>query len=257
MGILNVTPDSFSDGNQYFDHAKAIARGKEMEQEGADIIDIGGESTRPGSQAISEEEEIRRVLPVIEGLAPVVKIPISIDTYRSAVARRAIDGGAQLVNDISAFRFDSRMAQIVAETRAGVVLMHSRGSRDKLHLQDRMNDPPTEVFQSLAASIEFALRAGIASSAILTDPGIGFGKTADESITVLKSLRIFSKLGYPLMVGTSRKSFIRTLTSESAEARNWGTAATLVVSILNGAHILRVHDVRQARVLADVTDRMF
>ena len=256
MGILNITPDSFSDGGQFFEHERAIARGKEMEQEGVDIIDVGGESTRPGSEAVPEEEELQRVLRVIEALASVVRIPISIDTYRSAVARRAIAAGAQVVNDISAFRFDELLPRVVAKARAGVILMHSRGSREMLHKQSRMNDPVHEVAEDLARSLGNARAADIPADTIVIDPGIGFGKTADESLAILKSLRIFSTLGYPLLVGTSRKSFIRSVVSDSPEARNWGTAAAIVASIVNGAHIVRVHDVRQARVLADVSDRI-
>jgi dihydropteroate synthase len=257
MGILNVTPDSFSDGGMYFDREAAIARAKQIEEEGADMIDVGGESTRPGSEEIPEEEELRRVLPVIEALAAVVKIPVSIDTYRSNVARRAIEAGAQIVNDISGFRFDGDIAGVVNDSRAGVVLMHSRGSRDSLHTQSRMADPIREVAEGLSAAVVEARRAGIAGDAIVIDPGIGFGKAADESLRVLKSLNQFSKLGYPLLVGTSRKSFIRRITSEgSAEALNWGTAATIAVAIMGGAHIVRVHDVRQSRALANVTDRI-
>jgi len=256
MGILNVTPDSFSDGGKYPTTEEAVARGREMEQEGADIIDVGGESTRPGSHAVPEEEEIRRVVPVIEALAPVVRTPISIDTYRSAVAERAVRAGAQIVNDISAFRFDQNMMHVVAEMRTGIVLMHSRGTRETLHLQARMGNPVREVAEGMAAAAEKARAVGIAADAIVIDPGIGFGKAADESVAVLKSLSGFSKIGYPLLVGTSRKSFIRLMTSDSPEVRNWGTAATIVAAIMNGAHIVRVHDVRQARVLADVTDRV-
>jgi dihydropteroate synthase len=256
MAILNVTPDSFSDGGQYPTSGDAIARGKELEQEGADIIDVGGESSRPGSVPISEEEEMRRVIPVIEGLVSTIHIPISVDTYRSRVAERAIKSGAQIVNDISAFRFDEKMASVVANTGAGVVLMHSRGSRDTLHQQSAMMDPVGEVRDGMADSAREGRSAGISAQSIVVDPGIGFGKAAQESIAVLKSLAAFSKIEYPLLVGTSRKSFIRKMTSDTPEARNWGTAATIVVSILNGAHIVRVHDVRQARVLADVTDRM-
>jgi len=255
MAILNVTPDSFSDGGKYYQHDTAIARGKEIEQEGADIIDIGGESSRPGSDPISEEEEIRRVLPVIDGLIGTVKIPISIDTYRSGVAERAIDAGAQIVNDISAFRFDEKMAEVAAKQQAGVVLMHSRGNRETLHKQTRMNDAIHEVTESLRISAENARAAGVSSDAIVIDPGIGFGKAAEESICVLKRLTVFSKLGYPLLVGTSRKSFIRLIT-EAPEARLWGTAASVVWAIANGAHIVRVHDVRQSRMLADTTDRL-
>jgi dihydropteroate synthase len=257
MGILNVTPDSFSDAGQYFDFEKAVARGLEMEQEGADIIDIGGESSRPGSEAVSEEEEIRRAVPVIERLARAVKIPISIDTYRANVARRALEAGAQVVNDISAFRFDERMPEVARDYRAGVVLMHSRGTRETLHKQGRMSDPVGEVSGSLAQSAEQAVSAGIPAEAIAIDPGIGFGKTAEESVAILKSLNVFSKIRYPVLVGTSRKSFIRLMTSNNIEeARTWGTAATVVAAIMNGAHILRVHDVRQTRVLADVSDRL-
>jgi dihydropteroate synthase len=256
MGILNVTPDSFSDGGVYFDGEQALARGKEIEQEGADIIDVGGESTRPGSEPVSEDEETRRVLPVIEALARTLRIPISIDTYRANVAHRAIEAGAQVVNDISGFRFDDAMPRIVKDGKAGVVLMHSRGSRETLHQQPRMKDPIRDVIDGLAVSLDKAQASGILKEAIVVDPGVGFGKAADESLQVLKNLNGFSKLGYPLLIGTSRKSFIRSITESSVEARNWGTAATSVAAIMNGAHIVRVHEVRQTRVLAEVTDRI-
>jgi dihydropteroate synthase len=256
MAILNVTPDSFSDGGMYFNLEKAISRGVEIEQQGADIIDIGGESSRPGSDAVSEEEELRRVLPVIEGLAKAVAIPLSVDTYRAAVARKAIEAGAQIVNDISGFRFDDRMAEAVRKARAGVVLMHSRGARDTLHKQERMREPVTEVQDALASSAENAVAAGISANAIVLDPGIGFGKAAEESLAILKSLSGFSKLRYPLLVGTSRKSFIRKIAPEIEDARIWGTAATVAVAIMNGAHLVRVHDVREMRALADTTDRL-
>src|SRR5262245_60588727 len=187
MGILNVTPDSFSDGGQYFEREKAIARGLEIELQGADIVDIGGESSRPGSEPVPEEEEVRRVLPVIEGLARVLKTPISVDTYRANVARRALEAGAQVINDISGFRFDSDMARTVADMHAGVVLMHSRGDRNALHLQTRMEDPVHEVATSLTRSVETARASGIEADAIVVDPGIGFGKAAEESLAILKS----------------------------------------------------------------------
>jgi dihydropteroate synthase len=256
MGILNVTPDSFSDGGKYFDREAAIARGREIEREGADILDIGGESTRPGSEAITEEEETRRALPIIEALVSVLNIPISIDTYRAGVARRALEAGAQIVNDISGFRFDDDLPRVAHDARAGVVLMHSRGTRETLHKQTRMQDPIREVTEGLAASAQKARTASISRDAIVIDPGVGFGKAADESLGVLKSLSGFSKLGYPLLVGTSRKSFIRSIIPHMVEGPNWGTAATIVAAIMNGAHIVRVHDVRSARVLADVTDRI-
>ena len=256
MGILNVTPDSFSDPGEYFDHAKAIARGKEMEKEGADIIDVGGESTRPGNQPVSEEEETRRVIPVVEALAAVVKIPISVDTWRSGVARRALEAGAQIVNDISGLRFDTLMPAVVKETKAAVVVMHSRGTRETLHRQPKMENPIREMLESLSDSVQSAKAAGITREAIVVDPGFGFGKDAEQGLRVLKSLDEFSKLGYPLLVGTSRKSFIRSLIQDTQEARTWGTAATVVIAVMNGAHIVRVHDVRSTRSLADVTDRV-
>jgi dihydropteroate synthase len=256
MGILNVTPDSFSDGGACFDRERAVARGQELEQEGADIIDIGGESTRPGSEPVAEDEEVRRVLPVIEGLVHTVKIPISVDTYRAFVARRAIEAGAQIVNDISGFRFDGHMPPLVRDTRSGVVLMHSRGCREALHKQPRMADPIKEVAEGLTASLKQAQAADISNDAIVIDPGIGFGKAAEESIRVLKNVNSFSTLGYPLLIGASRKSFMRSVITWTEEARDWANVATAVMAILNGVHIIRVHDVRQARVIADVTDRI-
>ena len=256
MGILNVTPDSFSDGGQHFVREKAIARGKEIEQEGADIIDVGGESTRPGNEPVSEEEETRRVIPVIEALAAAVRVPISVDTYRAGVARRALEAGAQIVNDISGLRFDTGLPAVVKEGRAAVILMHSRGSRETLHSQAKMGNPIQEMLESLSASIQTARMAGISGGAIAIDPGFGFGKDASEGLKALKSLNEFSKLRYPLLVGTSRKSFIRSIIQDSQEARTWGTAATVVIAIMSGAHMVRVHDVRPARLLADITDRM-
>ncbi len=256
MGILNVTPDSFSDGGRYFGADRAVARGKEIEQEGADIIDVGGESTRPGGQTVPEDEELRRILPVIETLAGMVRIPISVDTYRSNVARQAMNHGAQIVNDISGFRFDSGMPEVVQQSGAGVVLMHSRGNRESLHKQARMQDVISEMVRSLTESADKARASGVSSKAIVIDPGIGFGKAAEESLLVLRKLGEFSRLNYPVLVGTSRKSFIRSLTSDAAESENWGTAATIAVAILNGAHIVRVHDVRRVRTLCDVTDQL-
>jgi dihydropteroate synthase len=256
MGILNVTPDSFSDGGKYLAPGLAIERGKIIEAEGADILDIGGESSRPGSVPVPADEEMRRVLPVVEALASRVKIPISVDTWRADVARRALDAGAQIVNDISAFRFDEGLAEVAASSQAGVVLMHSRGSREALHQQQPMADAIAEVSNSLAASVERACQAGVRKSAIVIDPGIGFGKTAAESLKVLKNLSAFSKLACPLLAGTSRKSFIRSITPDNPEARQAGTAITVVAAIMNGAHIVRVHDVGQMRLVADATDRI-
>jgi dihydropteroate synthase len=256
MGILNVTPDSFSDGGRYLDTGAAIRHAQEMEQEGADIIDVGGESTRPGSAPVAEEEEIRRVIPVVETLVAKLKTPISVDTYRSRVAQCVLNAGAQIINDISGLRFDPMLATVIAQARAGAVLMHSRGGREELHKQQPMSDPVHEVRIGMLHSIEQARAAGMKESCIVIDPGIGFGKTAGESFTVLKNLSVFSELQYPLLVGTSRKSFIRTIIQDNFEARIWGTAATVTTAILNGAHIIRVHDVRQMRTVVDVTDRI-
>jgi len=256
MGILNVTPNSFSDGGLYFQHEQAVARGNEIEQQGADILDIGGESTRPGGEPVSEEEEIRRVIPVIDTLAPILKIPISVDTYRAGVAKRAIEAGAQIVNDISGLRFDPLLAELIGSTRAAVVVMHSRGSRSEIHAQPPTPDSVQMVIEGLEQSLDVALRAGIAQGAIMIDPGIGFSKDAATSFKVLKNLSVFSKLRYPLLVGTSRKSFIRAITNDSPESRLMGTAASVAVAIVGGAHVVRVHDVPELRIVADLTDRI-
>jgi dihydropteroate synthase len=260
MGILNVTPDSFSDGGVYMEPSKAADRGLELQTQGADILDIGGESTRPGSAAVSEEEELRRVLPVIDALAQQLRIPISVDTYRSNVARRALDAGAQIVNDISAFRFDAKMADVVRHHKAGVVLMHSRGKREELHLQPPISDAQDAVavvIEDLQRSVQAALESGIPRAAIVVDPGIGFGKRAEESLSVLRNVRALSPLECAVLVGTSRKSFIRKIAGiepdQPYDAR-WGTAATVAVALMQGAHIVRVHDVQETRTLVDVLD---
>jgi dihydropteroate synthase len=264
MAILNVTPDSFSDGGVYIDPAKAVTRAMELEASGADILDIGGESSRPGSLPIPEEEELRRLMPVLEALGGRLKVPISVDTYRAGVARRALEAGAQVVNDISAFRFEPEMAQVVQKSGAGVVLMHSRGARDQLHTQSPMTDAVKQVHDELKSSIEAALAAGIAKASIVVDPGIGFGKRAEESLGVLRNLNALSPLECAVLVGTSRKSFIRKVARREAANERiepeapysplWGTAATVASAVLQGAHIVRVHDVREMRMLVDVLD---
>ena len=255
MGILNVTPDSFSDGGLYFTAEQAIARGREIEQEGADILDIGGESTRPGGEDITEEEELRRVMPVLEALCPALKIPVSIDTYRSGVAQRAIEAGAQIINDISGFRFDPELAAVARRTSAGVVLMHSLGARGELFTQPVVEDPAGMVREDLAVTAQVAIDAGITRASIVLDPGFGFGKTSvAENLKLLRDLDALAPLQYPLLVGTSRKSFIRRIIPDNTEARLMGTAATVVAAVTQGAHIVRVHDVRPIRALVDVTD---
>jgi len=257
MGILNVTPDSFSDGGVHSAPAKAVTRALEIEAQGADILDIGGESSRPGSTAISEEEEIRRVVPVIEALRGKLRIPISVDTYRSEVARRSLAAGAQIVNDISAFRFDSAMAEVAGAHRAGVILMHSRGPREGLHLQPPMQNPVEQVLLDLERSVNSAVAAGIKKAAIVVDPGIGFGKRAEDSLSLLRNVKALSPLECAVLIGTSRKSFIRKIARIEPDTPYdpaWGTAATVAAAVAQGAHIVRVHDVKEIRTLVDVLD---
>jgi dihydropteroate synthase len=254
MGILNVTPDSFSDGGQFFTLDSAVARAEQMIAEGADIIDVGGESTRPGGEPVSAEEEIGRVVPVIEELVKRVNTPISVDTTKSEVARAALDAGAAIVNDISALRFDFYVADAVARAGAGLVLMHSRGTPATMHRLPPVADIMEEVTHSLRASINMAERRGVKRESIVIDPGIGFGKSQEQNLELIAKLDqlIAAFPDYPLLIGTSRKSFIGRLladengTPAAAEDRLHGTMATITAAILHGAHIVRVHDVKAA-----------
>ena len=254
MGILNITPDSFSDGGQFLDFDKAVAHAEQMIAEGADIIDVGGESTRPGGEPVSIEEEIRRVVPVIEALTKRVETPISVDTTKSEVARAALDAGAAIVNDISALRFDFYIADAVARAGAGLVLMHSRGTPATMHRLPPVADIMHEVIHSLRASINMAERRGVKRESIVIDPGIGFGKTQEQNLELIAKLDqlIAAFPDYPVLIGTSRKSFIgRMLAGESGtsappEDRLHGTMATITASVLHGAHIIRVHDIKAA-----------
>jgi dihydropteroate synthase len=254
MGILNVTPDSFSDGGQFFTLDSAVARAEQMIAEGADIIDVGGESTRPGGVPVSAEEEIGRVVPVIEALVKRVNTPISVDTTKSEVARAALDAGAAIVNDISALRFDFYVADAVARAGAGLVLMHSRGTPATMHRLPPVADILEEVTHSLRASINMAARRGVKRESIVIDPGIGFGKSQEQNLELIAKLDqlIAAFPDYPLLIGTSRKSFIgRILADENgtpapAKDRLHGTMATITAAILHGAHIVRVHDVKAA-----------
>jgi dihydropteroate synthase len=252
MGVLNVTPDSFSDGGRYADFESAIARAFEIEAEGADILDIGGESTRPGSKPVSAEEEIDRVMPVVEALRDRLRIPISIDTAKSEVARAALEAGAEIINDVSGLRFDPTVAEVAAETGAALVLMHSRGAPGMMHQSPPVDDVFAEVIGGLRRSIEEALGRGARRERIILDPGIGFGKTPEQNLQLIDKLdRIVNEFGLPVLLGTSRKSFItHTLDKElSGIARDdmreriAGTAATVVIGVLRGARIVRVHDV--------------
>jgi len=247
MGVLNVTPDSFSDGGQFFSTDQAIAHAEQMISEGADIIDVGGESTRPGSDFVSEEEELRRVIPVIERLARIGSVPISIDTTKSSVASIALKAGAEIINDVSGLRFDTAIADEAANAKAGLVLMHSRGTPKDMQQLPPVADIMSEVIKGLSDSIAIAEQHGVARGAIVIDPGIGFGKTVAQNLELIAKLdqlaSAFADL--PIMIGTSRKSFIgKLLDGAPADERLYGTIATVVASVLNGAQIVRVHDVK-------------
>jgi dihydropteroate synthase len=250
MGILNVTPDSFSDGNRFFGIEAAVARAQEMEREGADIIDIGGESTRPNAPVVSLEEELRRVVPVIEALRGRISVPISVDTYKAGVARACCAAGAEIVNDVSGLVFDAEMAQAVAEADAGLVVMHTRGTPERMQSDTRYQDLLGEVKAYLENSIAMAESAGIKRSRIAIDPGIGFAKSLQGNLELIRRLGEFLPLGFPVLVGASRKSFIGTVTGRGGGERLFGTAAVVAVSVVNGASIVRVHDVAAMRDVA-------
>ncbi len=253
MGILNVTPDSFSDGGRFIDPAKAVDQALQMENDGADLIDIGGESARPGSAPVSSGDEKRRIIPVIERLAGKIRIPLSVDTWKSDVAKAAVDAGASIVNDISGFLFDSEMPGIVSAAGAGVVLMHTSGPPQTMQQNTGYTDLMGEISASLAWSASLAVSAGISKEAIALDPGIGFGKDLPSNLEILRRLGELASLGYPLLVGTSRKSFIgRILGRELPEDRISGTAATVALAVVKGASIIRVHDVKAMKDVADM-----
>jgi dihydropteroate synthase len=255
MGILNVTPDSFYEGSRRPDPAKAIAAGVTMAASGADIIDVGGESSRPGAQAVPEEEELARVLPVIQGLRREVAAPISIDTYNANTARAALDAGADIVNDISALRFDSQMVSLIATEKVPVVLMHMQGTPRTMQIEPQYRDVTREVRDFLAAQLYEAMDAGIAPGEIILDPGIGFGKTIEHNIRLLRDLPAMAALGQPLLVGVSRKAFIgKILALESAADRLEGSLAAAVAAALAGANIVRVHDVAETSKAIRVAD---
>jgi len=255
MGVLNVTPDSFSDGGRYLDAGEAVRRALEMEAEGADIIDVGGESTRPGSEGVKAETELGRVLPVIEGLHGRLKIPISIDTQKAAVARAAIAAGAEMVNDVSALRADAEMGEAMRRAGVPVVLMHMRGRPKTMQKRPFARDVMRDVMRGLREAMERARRAGIGRSRVILDPGIGFGKSMEQNCEVLARLPELARLGCPLLVGTSRKSFIAKLLGGTGEDnRVWGTAATVAAAALGGAHIVRVHDVREMAQVVRMAD---
>ena len=248
MGILNVTPDSFSDGGAYADVQAAVARGLELAEQGADIIDVGGESTRPGARPVGLAQELERVLPVIQGLAEMTDVPISIDTTKAEVARQALAAGAQIINDVSALRFDSAMAGVAAESGAPVVLMHMRGTPKTMQQDTCYGSLIDELLAFFCERIAAAEAAGIARDRIIVDPGIGFGKAVEtDNFTILKNLHAFAALGRPVLVGPSRKAFIGRVTGREAAGRDAGTAAAVAVAVYNGANIVRVHDAAMMR----------
>ena len=255
MGILNVTPDSFSDGGLFYSQQKAVERGLQMADEGADIIDIGGESTRPGAVSVEANVELKRVLPVIESLVKQVKIPVSIDTTKAKVAKQAIIGGVEIVNDISALHGDKKMAGTIKDTGAAVILMHMRGNPRNMQKGNLVyKNLMGEITAYLKKCSEKALKAGIEKDRLVIDPGIGFGKTPEDNYKIIKNLYQLKELGMPVMIGPSRKSFIGKITGGETGQRLEGTAATVAAAIMNGCHIVRVHDVAAIKKVAVVTD---
>jgi dihydropteroate synthase len=257
MGILNVTPDSFADGGRYLDPGAAVRRGLELFAAGADVVDVGGESTRPqGSEPVGAEEEIRRVAPVIEELRSRSEGLISVDTTKSSVARAALDAGADMVNDVSGFRFDPDLAGLVAGRGIPVVLMHLRGDFATMHERSDYRDVAGEVAAELGETIEGALRRGVRREQIVVDPGIGFAKRAPQSLAALRDLGRLSALDRPILVGPSRKSFIGAVLDRPVDERLMGTAAAVAAAVLGGAHLVRVHDVPEMRDVALVCDAL-
>ncbi len=245
MGILNITPDSFSDGGRYVDPEMAVAHGVKLAGEGADIIDIGGESTRPGALRVSLEEEIERVVPVVRGLRRVLSIPLSIDTYKAEVARRVLDEGVDVVNDISALRFDPAMVSLVASEKVPVVLMHMQGMPRTMQVQPHYQNVLEEVKDFLRDRMASVVETGVSPEQIIIDPGIGFGKNLDHNLALLRGLPALGSLGRPLLVGPSRKTFLGELLQIGPEDRLEGSLAAAVAAGLGGANMIRVHDVRE------------
>jgi dihydropteroate synthase len=252
MGIVNVTPDSFFDGGRYCDPQRAVEHAVRLVGEGADFLDIGAESTRPGALPVEEREERRRLIPAVAAVAKAVSVPLSVDTSKAEVARAAIDAGAVMVNDVTALRGDRAMVEVVAETGAGLALMHMQGTPQTMQQAPHYDDVVGEVARFLGERARFAIEHGVAKNRIVLDPGIGFGKTLRHNLDLLANLHLLTELGYPVLVGPSRKGFIGQLTQQSVEGREWGTAAVVALAIGQGAAILRVHDVGQMKDVANV-----
>ena len=257
MGILNVTPDSFSDGGCYLDVEQAIAHAELMAGEGATLIDIGGESSRPGASPVSIDEELARILPVIRAVADTVDVLLSVDTYKAEVARSALEAGAHLINDITALHGDTGMAAVVAEMEAGLILMHIKGTPRTMQQSPQYDDVVGEICMSLQKSIQIAESQGIAAERIIIDPGIGFGKTMEHNLEILKRLEEFRGLQKPLLIGTSRKSFIGNILELPVTERVEGTTATVCWAIAHGVDIVRVHDVKANVRAAQMTDALY
>ena len=257
MGVVNVTPDSFSDGGQSLDPAMAIDRALAMESEGADIIDIGAESTRPGAESVDATEEWRRLRPVLKGLAGRLRVPVSIDTYRAETARRALDEGAAIVNDISGLGYDARLGGVVADRGAALILMHTRGRSRDMYVEARYDDVIHEVTRELQRSMERAIGHGVAWDRLVVDPGLGFAKQAAHSMTALAAIDAFAALGRPILTGPSRKSFLTSAVGPRPPSeRDWATAAAVTASVLAGVHIVRVHRTAEMIQVVRVADEI-
>lgn len=256
VGVLNVTPDSFSDGGRYFDAAAAVDHALIMAEQGADMIDIGAESTRPGAEPVEEAEEWRRLEPVLRTVGARLSIPISVDTRKAGVARRALDLGAAIVNDVSALRDDAALAEIVARERAGVVLMHMRGTPLTMQDDPRYDHVVADVKRFLNERMAWAVRQGILPEQIILDPGIGFGKHVEHNLQLLGGLEAFQDLGRPLLVGVSRKAFLGRILGHGSTDRMMGTAGAVATAVLKGAHMVRVHDVAEMRDVVRVVERV-
>ena len=253
MAVLNVTPDSFSDDGRFSDPDRAVAEALKMIEEGADILDIGGESSRPGAQPISLDEELERVVPIVAKLAGRVRVPISVDTTKAEVARRCLDLGASIINDISALRHDPEMAEVVRQYGAGLVLMHMQGEPATMQLNPSYTDVIDDVYDFLRSRIEAAIAWGIDRERIAVDPGIGFGKRLEDNLALLGQLTSLAGLGRPIVIGPSRKGFLGTLLDRPVLEREWGTAAAVAAAVLNGAHVVRVHAVSEMKDVVRVS----
>ncbi|OGC77717.1 MAG: dihydropteroate synthase [candidate division Zixibacteria bacterium RBG_16_40_9] len=254
MGVLNVTPDSFSDGGKFFGLEKAVIQGLKMVEEGADIIDIGAESTRPSSRPVSLEEEEKRALPVLEALAKKITVPISIDTYKSQIARKALEAGAEMINDISGLKFDPEMIKVASGSNVPVIIMHIKGTPQNMQENPYYENVIREIKDYFEERINAATSSGMAEENIILDPGIGFGKRFEDNLTILKNLKEFKKLAKPLLVGLSRKSFIGKILDLPVDERSEGSLGALALSIIQGANIVRVHDVKESVRVARVVD---